>query len=476
MPWSDPALQNVAELVAQRLGIVTTRSPVDLERAAREVVARSGLRDIAELAQRLAAGALWQELIDQITVGETYFFRNPEQFAFITDTVLPAIVERRGSNHPLRVWSAGCASGEEAYSLAITLDRAGKLETASVLGTDLSQTALERARTGRYREWSFRACDPQLLPLYFRQERSERVISDALRAHVQFAKLNLLDLSTPEASAAIGTFDLILCRNVLIYLDPDSIARCERGLFERLAPGGWLIGGPSDPPLGQHSPLEIVVFPNGVCYRRPVDVPLAIQQPALEPQRLAAEPTALGSVAPYRRLARRTDAEGPQTHARAQTAFDRADYTEVIEIARRRPSDLRLCMLGARAHWNQSGAAEAERACTHALRKHGLSAELHYLHAITLVDCRRLHDALRAVRRSLYLDRSLTMAHFAHASILERLHDLEGARRAYRNTFDACTSKHSPDEELPLGDGIVAQGLANAAAHALSELAKRCPA
>lgn len=168
-------------------------------------------------------------------------------------------------------------------------------------------------------------------------------------------------------------------------------------------------------------------------------------------------------------IIRLTVHETLSAHDQAVRAFELGDYTQVIEIARRRPSDVWLCMLGARAHWNQSGPVDAERACAHALRKHGLSAELHYMHAIALVECGRLDDALRAVRRSLYLDRSLTVAQFAHASILEQLHNLDGARRAYRSTYNACSSR-PPNEEVPLGDGIVAQRLADAAARALEQL------
>ncbi|HKU41470.1 MAG TPA: protein-glutamate O-methyltransferase CheR [Polyangiales bacterium] len=470
--WSSPALQQIAELVAQRTGIATERNPDELERAARQIVQARGLRDLDQLAARLSAGKEWEELIDQVTVRETYFFRSPEHFEYVATHVLPALDAMRAPGHPLRIWSAGCASGEEPYSLAILLDREGKLENASIFASDVSQAAIERARAGRYREWSFRAMQPELVDRYFESEGAERVIAPELRAHVNFSRLNLLDLDTPEAAFAHGPFDLIFCRNVLIYFDSQSVARIERALFDVLSPGGFLIGGPSDPPLGQASKLEVVLHERWVCYRKPV-LPPPAESPALLPLPAATSPL----LVPEPRAAARPkrDSSAADAYADAEAAFQRADYARVIEIARRKPSDVRLCILGTRAVWNLSGASEAERTCQQALRKHGLSAELHYLHAIALVDCDRLHEALRAVRQALYLDRALTIAHFAHASILERLQNVEGARRAYRNTYFAC-SKHAPDEALPLGDGIVASGLANAAARALEELSKRCPA
>lgn len=464
------ALGRIAEQVGRRIGIILGRAQTDLARAAAAVIERVGLRDVTELESRLASGRLWDELIDQITVRETYFFRNPEHFDLIRDTILPELERARPEGCQLRIWSAGCASGEEAYSLAILLRERG-LDDAHVLGTDISQSALLAARAGRYREWSFRAIEPGLLPRHFRQEQKEYVVRDEVRARVTFTALNLLEPDAEEATA-IGPFDLILCRNVMIYFDSDGIERLERRLFDALALGGWLLTGPSDPLLGHHTPLDVVTLPMGVCYRKrhamlpePAPRPLLELPPLESPRPHAATPAAMP----------REDRDIESVRARARAAFDGAEYGRAITIARSRPEDAELAVLEVRSTWNRQDAIAAEQCCAHLLRRHALSAELQYLHAMTLLECHRLPDALRAVRSALYLDRNLPIAHFAHGAILERLNDLEGARRAYRNTYDACT-KREPDEALTLGDGIVAQGLSNAAAHALKELARRCPA
>jgi chemotaxis protein methyltransferase CheR len=464
------AFERIAELVTRRTGILTSRAHTDLPRAARQVMDLVGLRNIRELENRLSAGSLWEELIDQITVRETYFFRNPEHFDLIRQRILPALLEARSPSRRMRMWSAGCASGEEPYSLAILLHERGLLEESLLLGTDVSRLALATARLGRYREWSFRAIDPALVPLYFRREQHEYMVIDKLREHTTFLPLNLVDASAIGWSD-LGKFDLIMCRNVMIYFDGESIARLERRLFDCLAPGGWLLTGPSDPIFGQRAPFEVLMLPHGMCYRRPAEQ-LAGPQPRYEssrprPRRSSAPPPRRDPPAPA------LDVETLQVQASA--ALERADYDRVIAIANSLPDDLELSVLEVRATWNRSGAKPAERVCALALRGHSMSAELHYLHAMTLMEELRMRDALQAVRCALYLDRSLPIAHFAHGAILERLNDLEGARRAYRNTYDACT-KTPPDEVVALGDGIVAQGLCNAAAHALKELAKRCPA
>jgi chemotaxis protein methyltransferase CheR len=210
------------------------------------------------------------------------------------------------------------------------------------------------------------------------------------------------------------------------------------------------------------------MLPHGVCYRR------------------APEP-----VVPHRRF----DSRGPKSSPpirvapslpssastsseacceRAAAAFERAEYARVIAIAQPLPDDETLAVFEVRATWNLDGANQAERVCTRALHAHPMSTELHYLHAMMLLESKRMQDALRAVRCALYLDRTLAIAHFALGAILERLSDFEGARRAYRNTYEGC-KKYQPDDPVAFGDGIIAEGLCNAASHALEELAKRCP-
>jgi chemotaxis protein methyltransferase CheR len=296
------------------------------------------------------------------------------------------------------------------------------------------------------------------------------VISDDLRKHVSFTSLNLASEVANDVGD-IGPFDLILCRNVMIYFDNPTVARLEQRLFDALTPGGWLLTGPSDPLLGQRAPFEVIVLPHGVCYRRPVAPLFAPRAPK------RSEPGRPKSVAPPR-VAPSTPPDPVRSiesvREEAAAAFERAEYANVIAIANRQPEDTTLAALEVRATWNLDGARLAERVCTLALARHSLSAELHYLHAMMLMESKRMQDALQAVRRALYLDRTLTIAHFAHGAILERLNDLEGARRAYRNTYEGC-KKHSPDDVVALGDGIVAEGLCNAASHALKELTKRCP-
>jgi chemotaxis protein methyltransferase CheR len=263
----------IAAVLARRTGLSFTppRQP-GAEQGIRRAMHRAGVADLEAYGKWIETEeAALDDLIVELTVGETYFFREPDQFAFLRREVVPtyrARVTERMARWGLRAWSAGCASGEEAYSLAMLFDSEGLAAHVSVLGTDISHAALARARKGVYRSWSLRGDGaPQARPYLARQEGGWTVV-EAVRRLVTFAHLNLALDVYPSLATGTWGMDLIFCRNVLIYFDADTVAAVARRLFASLAPGGWLFLASSDPPLNQIGPFEIVVAPEGVFYRR----------------------------------------------------------------------------------------------------------------------------------------------------------------------------------------------------------------
>jgi chemotaxis protein methyltransferase CheR len=444
--WSHAGFETIARLVTARTGIgFETLGPADMERAARQAMTKAGLNEPGEFAQRLQAGdGAWDTLIEAITVGETYFFRNPEHFELVRQRILPALAELRPKGHGLRVWSAGCASGEEAYSLAIVLDQQGLLETATVFGSDLCESSLGRARAGRYREWSLRGVDRAGLCHYLRSRGDETTVSDALRRKVRFFRLNLADDSYPSVANGIWEMDLIFCRNVLIYLSPAVIAKVERACFDALAPGGWLVAGPSDPLLGTHAPFRAITTEHGLLYNKPVPSLMGSERPATSASRPRSAP----------RTSRRNKPTRKPIRSAAATTTD-PGIAAGAEV---------------RAVWRASGADAARTACEKALARHALTAELHFLHALALMDLGADAEAIRAARQCLYLDRSLVMAQFTLAALLHRCLDHKGARRAYRAVLEAA-SVLPPEQLMPMSDGVTANHLVLAAQRALDELA-----
>jgi chemotaxis methyl-accepting protein methylase len=200
---------------------------------------------VNELLQGLRGGdrAAAERLVSQVMVAETFFFRHPEHFQLLLDEVLPQLFAREPAP---RLWSAGCASGEETYSLAACVLQVNlkKSKDALVGGTDLSRSRLERARKGEYRTWSVRDAGPMLAPAVEHADGRYRVRED-VRTLARFKQHNLLNLPPPP-----GAFDVIFCRNVLVYLDEEPARRVRTHLSMALRPGGYLFLGPleGEPP------------------------------------------------------------------------------------------------------------------------------------------------------------------------------------------------------------------------------------
>jgi chemotaxis protein methyltransferase CheR len=412
---------------------------------------RTGLTEFTRYRQLLESDSgVFDDLLTELVIGETYFFRDAAQFEFVRREVLPEVRRRRGSEHVLRAWSAGCASGEEAYSLAMLLDSEGWAGRSQVLGTDISPRALAAARRGSYREWSFRGDGAAHAMRFVTRRGEEHVVADALRGRVEFKSLNLALEGYPATA-----LDLILCRNVLIYFDPVTVASVAQRLFESLAPGGWLVTGASDPPLGEHAPFETVIAPEGVFLRRGLNEPAMpnggwalLPVPAFEKQDRQECPS---SDAP----------NASPANASVSEAHLQTDFEQAVRPTAERTDDAETCVIQMRALAN-SDLARAEQVCGAATVRHPLSAELHYLHAVLLLELGQIEAAASAARRVIYLDRSLALAHFMLGSILRGLGDVDGARRAFRNARDLCQMR-PVDELVPFSDGEQAGRLKEAA-------------
>ncbi len=465
--WSAPEYAAVARLVAERAGLAVGEQRVrGTEAKIRRAMARAGAVDPARYRLLLERdGGALDDLIVELTVGETYFFRDPEQLGFVRRDVLPEIRARRGDDHVVRAWSAGCASGEEAYSLAIILAEEGLADRARVHATDISRPALAKARAAIYPGWSLRGDGAAAARPYLRAAGGEYAVVEHVRRAVSFDRLNLALDVYPSFSTPIWGMDLVLCRNVLVYFDRETVRRVTRRLFASLADGGWLVTAPSDPPLSEHAPFATVTTAAGIFYRREAarhdEAP-----PATPASRDAAgaaggprarhAAAALGDVAPGR-----DRAPAPRRIEDAADALAAGEYRRAVELVRDLADDPDATVVAVRALANLD-LAEAERVCAAASRRHVRSAELQALAALVLLELGRAGDAAAAARRALYLDGTLAVAHFTLGVILGRQGDAGAAVRCYRRARDLCAARPD-DEPVPLGDGERCGRLAAAA-------------
>lgn len=244
------------ELVLGRSGLVLTPDKDYLLRSRLEPLVRSErLPDLCALIDRIRAmptGSLAQKAIDAMATHESYFFRDGAPFVQLAETVLPALLKGRAKGASLRVLSAACSSGQEPYSLAMLLIEAGVAAmglAVEITATDMSEPILERARTGWYSDFEVgRGLSTERLSRFMVRDGTGYRVSDEVARLVRFRRHNLL-----EGSAGLGRFDLILCRNVLIYFDAARKVEVLDQMADALLPGGLLILGSAETVVGLNS-------------------------------------------------------------------------------------------------------------------------------------------------------------------------------------------------------------------------------
>ena len=209
----------------------------------------------------------FDQVYDLVTTNETYFFREPAQLSAFTDEIIPDILARKALKK-VRIWSAGCSSGEEPYSIAMLLQESGWYEQATfeIFASDINQLVLAKARKGIYRENAFRATNAELRDRYFaRQDDGSWRISDDVRNRVSFGRLNLYD----EARVSLlGHLDLVFCRNVIIYFDDNSKKVVVKNFYNRLVDGGYLLLGHSESLISLSTQFKLRHLKNDMVYQK----------------------------------------------------------------------------------------------------------------------------------------------------------------------------------------------------------------
>ncbi|MDC0708975.1 protein-glutamate O-methyltransferase CheR [Stigmatella sp. ncwal1] len=208
--------------------------------------------------------------VEALTTHETYFFREMAQLNAFTDELLPLLQQRNASTRRLRIWSAGCSTGEEAYTIAMLLRDSRRFDgwDVEVYGTDISRRVLTTARRAEYGPSSLRTTPPEMVSRFFEPLAGNKVrVRDEVRAWVSFGHLNLLD---EESYQLVPRMDVIFCRNVMIYFDLPARRRLLRIFNERLVPGGYLMLGHSENLLNLGADFELVHLRGDLAYRRPM--------------------------------------------------------------------------------------------------------------------------------------------------------------------------------------------------------------
>lgn len=252
-PLSPLGFETLATLLKTKSGLtIGTDKLYLLETRLASIVKREKLSDMNDLAERLrrpGSDALGRDVVEAMTTNESFFFRDDKPFQHFRGQALPRLVAARPSGSTLRVWSAASSSGQEAYSLAMIVAESSALlggRKVEIVGTDIAREQLTRAREGSYTQFEVqRGLPVQMLMRYFRKDDTMWRIADTIRAMVQFREYNLL-----SELRALGRFDIVFCRNVLIYFDQPTKTRVLEAIAGLMPPDGLLYLGGAETVLG----------------------------------------------------------------------------------------------------------------------------------------------------------------------------------------------------------------------------------
>ena len=462
----DSLLARLSEFIAEHIGLhFPGERHGDLERGMRSAAREFGHADVESCVRRLLGSPLTREqvevLANHLTVGETYFFREKEALAALERQILPPLLQaRRRGERRLRLWSAGCCTGEEPYSIAITLARAmPDIDdwNVSILATDINPAFLRKASAGIYGEWSFRNTAAELKSAFF-EPAGERKwqLAERVRSMVSFEYLNLARDSFPAVENGTNAMDVVFCRNVLMYFE----AARGRQVLEKLAlclmPEGWLFLNPIESSRLAISQLAAVNLGGAFAYRKSATAPTPAPTFDWPP---AAAQTSVRLAPPVVKSPPAAVPPRQTPYERASELYARGRYAEATERLAGHASDADAMTLLARAHANQGQLADALGWCEKAVAADKLNPARYYLLSTILLEQGSTEACDAALQRALYLDPNYALAHFALGNLRRHQGKHEHSRRHFRNALAVLRACGS-DEVLPESEGLSAGRLA----------------
>lgn len=512
--WPDLEIGLAKALQSVPAAVIETVSPWDIDTYYHFLKAAASLPARMEM----------NRLINLLTIGETHFFRDSAQFDALTTQVLPNLIARKraaaaaiGSDPPgipqLRLWSAGCASGEEPYSLAILLHQLIpdiKNWQILILATDINHESLARAQQAHYSDWSFRETRAKSnRSFYFTLQHKRYHLRDDIRRMVTFMPLNLIEDNIPAIHNNTVSMDLIICRNVTIYFTEETTRHLVNKFYQALVEGGWLVVGHAELSLVIYRAFQARLFPDTVFYQKtgqatpwpadwtnldstPKGSPGITAQPFVStsqpevssPQFAFSEPDnkLLSPPAPQKqpsstfKVQPSTAPTEPNPYQIAQRQLSQGHSHQAIvtlegqlETLPEETQPPAYCLL-ARAYANQGHWSQARHWADKAIARDALSLEAYYTLALI---CEHEGDSEQAIiylKKVIYLGQEEPLPHFNLATLYKKRGQIAAARRAFNNVIRILEQR--PGEEIiPDSGGDNATTLLQITQRALKELA-----
>jgi chemotaxis protein methyltransferase CheR len=486
--FEDKDYLNFRDLIQERTGMLIGESRRNfLARLLKENVKNAEYADIDQYFSCLnAAGTdseIWDELIKRITIGETNFFRHLEQIDALRRNILPDLIARHWTDRSLYLWSAGCATGEEPYTLAILLRQLlPDIERwrILILATDINRQALARAAIGRYREWSFRETEPVIREKYFSRKGDYFTLDPSIRQMVTFSYLNLAEDKYPSSANYTNHLDLILCRNVSIYLPQRVVHEIADRFYKCLSPGGWLMVGPSETQLEIYSKFQMLIFYGSIVYQKignaSTSSPVSPREElSIAPHHAAPYNINITSVVPPAAQLSIANAASPAAKiakdevleiepdkdllAQGESYIKQHRYNDARETfltyLAKRPGSVEVLYRMARIESNTGRLDEAQNWAEQALVIDPMRHEVHYTLAIIHQARGEVEAAIGRLKKVIYLDPDFVLAHLSLFYLYERDGRKKEAER-HRSIAISLASRLSPDTILAGTDDLTA--------------------
>ena len=456
-------LGEASAYIAERMGLhfPEERWP-DLARGLRNAGHELGLGNpdavVGWLKSREPTTGQIEMLASHLTVGETYFFRDPASFEAVQQVILPPLVARRSeAGRSLRLWSAGCCTGEEAYSLAITCARAlpdlGSWHV-SILATDINPKFLAKAEAGVYSEWSFRGAPPWLRERFFSPAHDKKLTLDpTVKSLVHFAYLNLAEDVYPSLHNHTNAMDVIFCRNVLMYFTPSHQRRVVTALHRCLVDGGCLLVNPAEASTSLFPMFAVEKLGEVIVYRKTA-------RPACDESRPGLAEPATSPPVPVPEPALTLTRAYPPPDAPAEPIAPAPPISPTAAA----PREDFLALATTLA--NQGKLEEAFAACGDAIAAERTNPDAHFLNATICDELGRLEEAVAAMGKVLYLDQDCILAHHALGDLYKRLGRKKESARHFAVAIGLLATK-SRDEIVAGSDGLTCGRLLESA-HAMA--------
>jgi chemotaxis protein methyltransferase CheR len=410
-----------------------------------------------------------QKLLTFLTIGETYFFRYHAHFDALRKFLVTELADK--GNKRIRLWSAGCSTGEEPYSLAMTVMEAfpdWRERDIRILATDINNRSLKQAREGVYTPWSMRVIEKRYLDSYFDKIGKSYIIREEVKSLVDFSHLNLQTDQYPAPDGEFRDLDAIFCRNVMIYFSLPTTRQIVEKIAATLVPGGLFFLGHAETLFQISSRFERHSHGGGFYYREkkgrsapllqktaPVPVTASEKKSAKPPPAPVPRKAVLGRASAIVKPPREQDAEG--LYQKAQTLFEEEKFEEAAallgDVVRQQPDHTGALVLQGFVMANSGRFHEAITLCQKALAVNDLLPEAYFLEGLVLDMTDRLDEAVEEYRKTILLRMEFVMPHYFLGRLYVRLGRMTDGAREMRNTLKIL-EKGAKERVIPFSGGL----------------------